>query len=80
MYEVIYFSRGGNTKKLATAIADELGVNSRHIRSVTSLPEEADLFLGSGLYLLRPSKLIRDFIRNDDFQGKKIALFGTSTT
>jgi flavodoxin len=80
MYEVIYFSRGGNTKKVATAIADELHAKAKHIRSVNALPEKADLFLGSGLYFLRPSKLVRDFVQNNNFQGRKIALFGTSTT
>jgi flavodoxin len=80
MYQVIYFSRGGNTRKVATAIADELNVKARHIRSVQSLPEGAEIFLGSGLYFLRPSRLVRDFIQNNDFQGRKIALFGSSTT
>jgi flavodoxin len=80
MYEVIYFSRSGNTKKVATAIADELNVKAQHVRSVQSLPEGADIFLGSGLYFMRPSKLVREFIRNNNFQGRKIALFGTSTT
>jgi flavodoxin len=80
MYEVIYFSRSGNTKKVATAIADELNVKAQHVRSVQLLPEGADILLGSGLYFMRPSKLVREFIRNNDFQGRKIALFGTSTT
>ena len=80
MCEVIYFSRSGNTKQLATAIAGELDVKARHIRSVESLPEAETLFLGSGLYFLRPSKMVRDFIRTNDFRGRKIALFGTSTT
>jgi flavodoxin len=80
MYEVIYFSRSGNTKKVATAIADELNVKAQHVRSVQLLPEGADVFLGSGIYFMRPSKLVREFIRNSDFQGRKIALFGTSTT
>jgi flavodoxin len=80
MYEVIYFSRGGNTRKVAAAIADELKVKARHIRSVKSLPKGVDVFLGSGLYLLRPAKLVRDFIQNNDFQGRKIALFGSSTS
>jgi flavodoxin len=80
MFEVIYFSRGGNTRKLATAIADELNVKARNIRSVTSLSEVEDLFMGSGLYFLRPSKLVRDFIRTNDFKGRKVALFGSSTT
>ncbi len=80
MYDVIYFSRGGNTRKVAVAIADELKVKARHIRSVKNLPEGVDVFLGSGLYLLRPSKLVRDFIQNNDFQGRKVALFGSSTS
>ncbi len=80
MYDVIYFSRGGNTKKVATAIADELDVKAQHIRSVQSLPEGVDLFMGSGLYFMRPSKLVRDFIRSNDFQGRRVALFGTSGT
>jgi flavodoxin len=80
MYEVIYFSRSGNTGKVANEIAEELNVKSRHIVSVKSLPEGVDLFLGSGLYFLRPAKQVRDFIRNNDFQGRRIALFGTSTT
>ena len=79
MYEVIFFSRSGNTKKLATSIADELDVKARHIRLVESLPE-GDIFLGSGLYFMRPAKLVREFIRNNDFQGRKVAIFGTSTT
>jgi flavodoxin len=80
MYEVVYFSRGGNTRKVAAAIANELNVKARHVISVKTLSEDADLFLGSGLYLLRPSKSVRNFIINNDFHGKKVALFGTSTT
>jgi flavodoxin len=80
MYEVIYFSRGGNTRKLAAAIADELGVKAKHIRGAKTLSPDTELFLGSGLYLLRPSKLVRAFIRNNDLEGRKIALFGCSTT
>lgn len=80
MYEVIYFSRSGNTKKVAIAIADELDVKAQDIRSTKSLPEGAEVFLGSGLYFLRPSKMIRDFIQNNDFQGRKTAIFNTSTS
>jgi flavodoxin len=80
MYEVMYFSRGGNTRKLATAIAGELGVKAQHVRSVQSLPEGVDVFLGSGLYFMRPSRLVLDFIRKNDFQGKRVALFGTSAS
>ncbi len=79
MWEVIYYSQGGSTEKVATAIADELHVKARHVESVTSLPKGVDAFLGSGLYFMRPSRLIRHFIRDNDFQGRKIALFGTSS-
>jgi flavodoxin I len=80
MYQVIYFSIGGNTMKVAAAIASELNVKARKIKSVKTLPEGAEIFLGSGLYFMRPSKIIRDFINSNDFRGKKVALFGTSTT
>jgi flavodoxin len=80
MPEVIYFSRGGNTRKIADIIADELDIKAIHIKAIKSLPDESDIFLGSGLYLLRPGKIVRNFIRNNDFHGKKVALFGTSTT
>ena len=78
MYEVIYFSRSGNTKKLAMTIAEEFNVKAQHIQSVKSISEGTDIFLGSGLYFMKPSKLLRDFIRNNDFKGRKVALFGTS--
>jgi len=78
MYEIIYFSRSGNTKKLAMTIAEEFNVKAQHIQSVKLISEGTDIFLGSGLYFMKPSKLLRDFIRNNDFKGRKVALFGTS--
>jgi len=80
MYEVIYFSRGGSTQNLAAAMADELDTQARHVRRVKSLPETADIFLGTGLYFMRPAKMVRTFIRENDFRGKRVALFGTSTS
>ena len=79
MYEVIYFSRSGNTRKLATVIADELNVKARHIQAVQSIYPDSDIFLGSGLYFMRPAKLIRKFIKNNSLQGRRIVIFGTST-
>jgi flavodoxin I len=80
MYEVIYFSRGGNTRKLALAIADELGVQARFVKTVKALSPGTDIFIGSGLYFMRPAKLIRHFIKVNDFRGRKVFLFGTSTS
>lgn len=80
MYEVIFFSQSGSTRKLASAIADELGAKARHVKSVGSLCKGTDVFLGSGLYFMRPAKMVRDFIRDNDFSGRNVALFGTSGT
>ena len=80
MYEVIYFSRGGNTQRVAATIAGELGVRPLHVRWVKALPQDAEIFLGSGLYFMRPARMVRDFIGNNDFTGKRVALFGTSTS
>ena len=66
--------------KLAAVIASELNIKAQNVHSVTDISKSTDIFLGSGLYLLRPSKLVREFIRSHDFKGKRVALFGTSTT
>ncbi len=80
MYEVLYFSRGGSTQKLAAAMAQELNAQAKHIRWEKSVPEDMDMFLGTGLYFMRPAKMVRTFIHNNDFRGKRVALFGTSTS
>ena len=46
---VRYFSRGGNTKKLAEAIASAIGVEAKDVSF--GLNEDVDLlFLGSSVY------------------------------
>jgi len=76
---VLVDSRTGNTKKIATAIADELGVGLGDI----SAPAPADtrlLFLGSGTYSnSAPGGDVMRFIRNGSFPGFRVALFGTSS-
>jgi flavodoxin I len=70
-------SRGGNTRKVAEVIAQELGVTAGDIMS----PEPGDagiLFLGSGTYGGKPGEAMQKFIAAGDFSGKKAALFGTS--
>jgi flavodoxin len=74
---VLVDSRGGNTRKLADAIAEELGVKVSDIGA--SLPDDTMvLFLGSGTYGGKPGKNIMKFIDSGNFSGRKIALFGTS--
>ena len=78
MFEVIYYSLTGNTRKLADAIAGELGVEAKDIRAVDMVPQDAFVFLGSGYYGAILVKEISDFIDRNKLQGRKIALFGTS--
>ena len=57
---VRYYSRGGNTKKVAEAIAEELGVEALDI---TNKVEDADiLFLGASMYAFTIDKNIKEFV------------------
>ena len=79
MTEVAVFvdSRGGNTRKVADAIAEELGVRVGDL--TTPLPEEGKiLFLGSGTYGSAPGIEMMKFVTDNVFTGRKVALFGTS--
>lgn len=78
MFEVIYYSMTGNTKKLADAIAAELDVAAENVNTSTKLADESLLFLGTGLYGPFQSRGLKRFIDEDHFDGRKVALFGTS--
>jgi flavodoxin I len=70
-------SRGGNTRKVADAIAGELGVPVGDIKG--PLPDDAKiLFLGSGTYGGKPGQDMTKFIESGNFTGRKVALFATS--
>ena len=76
---VLVDSRTGNMKKIARAIADELGVGLGDI--VAPAPADARLlFLGSGTYNGTPGGDVMRFIRDGSFSGFRVALFGTSST
>jgi flavodoxin len=70
-------SRGGNTRKVADAIAEELGVPVGDI--TISPPGDAKiLFLGSGTYGGKPGEAMMKFIGAGTFTGRRVAVFGTS--
>jgi flavodoxin len=70
-------SRGGNTKKVADAIAEELGITVGDITA--PLPDDAKiLFLGSGTYVGKPGEAMTKFIGSGTFSGRRVAIFGTS--
>ncbi len=78
MFEVIYYSLTGNTKRLADAIATELDVVAEDVKTTDELAEDSHVFLGAGKYGPLRGLGFRRFIERNDFAGRKVALFGTS--
>jgi flavodoxin len=77
-YAVRYYTQTGNTKRLAEAIADELGVEALPI--TTPVDGKADvLLLGNSYYAFTIAPEVRDFVSglNKDQIGK-IINFGTA--
>ena len=78
MFEVVYYSITGNTKKVAEVIAAELGVKAENVKTKKGLTKDSFVFLGSGCYGGNPGGRMLEFIVSNDFKEKKVALFGTS--
>lgn len=78
MQQVLFFSRSGNTRKLADAIAEELGVKAVEVKTASISPAPGVIFLGSGCYGGMPGEDMTKFIQAHDFTGRKVALFSTS--
>jgi len=78
LFEVVYYSRSGNTKKVAEAIAAELDVKAEDVKAKEWLAKDSLVFLGSGCYVGKPGKGLREFVARNDFKGRGVALFGTS--
>lgn len=77
-YAVRYYTQTGNTKRLAEAIADELGVEALPI--TTPIDGKVDvLLLGNSYYAFTIAPEVRDFVSglNKDQIGK-IINFGTA--
>ena len=75
---IIYQSRGGNTKKVADAMARELHTAAWSVEEAKNLDCDL-LFLGSGVYAASLDKTMRNFIATlTPHSAKKIVLFGTS--
>jgi len=75
--EVRYFSKTGNTKKIANAIAEELGIEAKDIN--TPLESADILFLGGAPYAGSINRKLKKFINElDNKTIKKVAIFTTS--
>lgn len=80
MFEVVYYSMCGSTKKVAEAIAGELGVKAEDVKMKKEPTRDAFLFLGSGCYARKPWRKVQDFIARNDFSGRNVSLFGVSAS
>jgi len=74
---VLVDSRGGHTRKIADAIAEEFGVVVGDIKR--PLPDAEICFLGSGMYGTGPGLYMNRLLREGTFTGRKVALFATAS-
>ena len=74
---VRYYTRSGNTRKLADAIAETVGCQAESIDA--TLEEKADiLFLGCSYYAFDIDESVKKFIADNKDRIGKIVCFGTS--
>lgn len=72
-----YYTRSGNTKKLAYAVAEAVSVEAKDI--TIPLSEKVDiLFLGSSYYAFDADDAVKQFITDNRDNIGKIVCFGTS--
>ena len=77
--EVRYFSKGGNTKKLAEAIAEALNVTAKSVAE--PMDERADtVFMCASVYGGLPDKSVTTFIKKNAKQIGKLVVVSTSAT
>ncbi len=73
-----YYSRGGNTKKLADAISDAVGVEAKTVSE--PLTEDVDiLFLGSAAYGFDVDDEVKKFIDGISVSVGKVVNFSTTS-
>lgn len=76
-YQVRYYTRSGNTEKLAQAIAKAIGCVPQGVD--TPLKEKTDiLFLGCSYYAFDMDEAVKKFVSENKDKIGKIVCFGTS--
>ncbi len=77
-YAVRYYTKTGNTKRLANAMAEELGVEALPISEPVSEPVDI-LFLGNSYYAFNIDPEVRKFVASlDKSKVGKIVNFGSA--
>ncbi len=75
---VRYYTRSGNTKKVADAIAKVYGVTAKSVPVPVNHPTDV-LFLGASVYAGGIDQKMKDYISNlDPEKVKKVVVFSTS--
>lgn len=75
---VRYYTKGGNTKRLAEAVAEAVGVEALPISTPVNEPVDI-LFLGNSYYAFSIDPEVREFVRNlDKNKVGKIVNFGSA--
>jgi len=78
-YAVVYYSRSGNTKKLADAAAEVLGVSAQDV--TTDLTGKADrVFLASSLYAGGYDPSVAEFVKRNADKIGEIVCIGSSAS
>ena len=77
---VVYFSKGGKTRKVAEAISLEIGCEAVYVAKETPDASGLELLIvGSGNYGGMPDKTVQDFLDNLQPNGNcKAAVFATA--
>ena len=76
---VIYYTKLGHSKKIAQAIANELGVKAQDIRDNPELINMDKLYIVSGIYGGKSAPELLEFLENLDGQQIKRAYLLTSS-
>lgn len=74
---VVYYSRTGNTKRIAEAIARGAKARCEPVEKAGEVEGADLLFVGTPVHSFGPSKPILEFLRGRDWGGKRVALFCT---
>lgn len=75
---VMYYSRSGNTKKVADAIASSVGLKAETVPPSFPLENVDLLLLGTGIYAGKPHSKLRQFVESLNVKRvKNVAVFGT---
>ena len=79
---VVYSTKGGNTKKVAEEIADELSCPLKEITkdldfSTVNFRDYDMVFIGTGIYRNNPNENLLSFLHSTEFGNQQFALFMT---